>query len=75
NMSDQRRTVITIWFHPLFDDLLPATQSWIDEGFHSRHDVWPETALAEIEPLIPRYTGDVPPMRYNRFPDERLLAG
>ena len=33
-----------------------------------------EAALAEIEPLIPRYTGNVPPMRYNRFPDERLSA-
>ena len=75
NASDQRRTVITIWYHPQFDDLLPATQSWIHEGFHSRHDAWPEAALAEIEPLIPRYTGNVPPMRYNRFPDERLSAG
>ena len=74
NLSDQWRTVITIWFHPLFDDLLPATQSWIHEGFHSRHDGWHKAALAEIEPVIPRYTGDVPPMRHNRFPDERLTA-
>ena len=74
NLSDQWRTVITIWFHPLFDDLLPATRSWIHEGFHSRHDDWHKDALAEIEPVIPRYTGDVPPMRHNRFPDERLTA-
>ena len=74
NMSDQRRTVITIWYHPLFEDLLPATQSWIHEGFHSRHDGWPKAALAEIEPVIPQYIGDVPPMRYNRFPNERLTA-
>ncbi|MBV7335526.1 phytanoyl-CoA dioxygenase family protein [Chloroflexi bacterium TSY] len=74
NRSDQRRTVITIWFHPLFDSLHPSTQSWIHADFHSRHSDWPQTALDEIEPVIPRYTGDVEPMKPNRFPDERLSA-
>ena len=72
NRSDQRRTVITIWFHPLMDDLLPGTQSWIHEEFHNRHDDWAEAALAEIEPVITRYSGNSAPMKYNRVPDERL---
>ena len=74
NQSDQRRTVITIWFHPHFSDLQPSTQSWIHKDFHRRHADWPEAALLEIEPVIPRYTGDADPMKPNRFPDERLLA-
>ena len=72
NRSDERRTVITIWYHPLFDGLQPSTQSWIHKQFHERHGHWPESALAEISAVIPRYDGDVPPMKYNRFPDKRL---
>ena len=74
NQSGQRRTVITIWYHPVFDGLLPSTQNWIDEEFHRRHRDWPEAALAEIEPVIPRYAGDAAPMKYDRSPDERLSA-
>lgn len=74
NQSCERRTVITIWYHPLFDSLSPNTQSWIHEEFHRRHTDWPKIALKEINPLIPRYTGGVVPMKYNRFPDERLSA-
>ncbi|MEM7027965.1 MAG: phytanoyl-CoA dioxygenase family protein [Chloroflexota bacterium] len=72
NQSDQRRTVITIWFHPLYDDLTPEVQSWIHHQFHDRHSSWSADALAEITPVIPNYTGDVAPMKYTRFPDERL---
>ena len=72
NRSDERRTVITIWYHPLFDSLQPSTQSWIHKQFYERHGHWPKSALAEISAVIPRYDGDVPPMKYNRFPDERL---
>jgi ectoine hydroxylase-related dioxygenase (phytanoyl-CoA dioxygenase family) len=72
NRSNERRTVITIWYHPLFDGLQPSTQSWIHKQFHERHGHWPESALAEISAVMPRYDGDVPPMKYNRFPDERL---
>ncbi len=74
NNSDQRRTVITIWFHPWFDDLLPSTQSWIHEEFHRRHDDWPKPALTEIAAVIPNFTGNVEPMKPNRAPDERLTV-
>ncbi len=74
NKSDQQRTVITIWFHPWFDDLLPGTQSWVHEECHRRHDDWPEAQLKEIAPVIPHYAGNEEPMKYNRVPDERLLV-
>ena len=41
-------------------------------GIHSRHDVWAQSTLAKIEPLIPNFAGSVAPMKYNRFPDARL---
>ena len=72
NQSDQRRTVITIWFHPHFDTLLDGTQSWISEQFYKKHQTWPKQALAEIEAVIPPHTSVAEPMKPNRFPDERL---
>lgn len=72
NRSCERRTVITIWYHPKFNGLSPGTQSWIHEEFHRRHIDWPKAALKAIDAVIPCYTGDAIPMKYNRFPDERL---
>ena len=72
NLSDVKRTVITIWFHPFYSDLLEPTQSWIHNRMHDQHANWPQDALAKIEPLIPDYRGAVEPMQQNRTPDERL---
>ena len=72
NQSAQRRTVITIWFHPRYDDLQQRTQSWIHAEMHRRHDGWPAPALASIEPVIPRYGGSAEPMKVHRTPGPRL---
>ena len=34
NTTGEYRTVITIWFHPLFENLQEPTQSWIHHAFH-----------------------------------------
>ena len=75
NESDQRRTVITIWFYPLFGQLLEPVQSYYHSEMHRKHAEWPPDALARIAPLIPRYAGGEPPMEVHRTPDERLRAG
>ena len=75
NESDQRRTVITIWFYPLFSQLLEPVQSYYHSEMHRKHADWPPDALAKIAPLIPRYAGGEPPMEVHRTPDERLRAG
>ena len=72
NFSDDKRTVITIWFHPFYSDLLEPTRSWIHYRMHQQHADWPQDALAKIKPLIPDYRGTVEPMQQNRTPDERL---
>ena len=53
--------MITIWFHPLFEDLQEPTQSWIHHAFHTRHAEWPPEALDKIRPVIPHYRGSVEP--------------
>ena len=57
NLSDEKRTVITIWFHPFYSDLQEPTQSWIHESMHRQHANWPSEALAKLGPLVPDYQG------------------
>lgn len=73
NQSDRQRTVITIWFYPLFSDLQEPTQRWFHDDMHRRHDCWPPEALAKIAPVIPRYAGSAAAMEINRQPGPRLV--
>ena len=73
NRSDRQRTVITIWFYPLFSDLLEPTQRWFHDNMHRRHDDWPPEALAKIAPVIPRYAGSAAAMEVNRQPGPLLV--
>jgi len=76
NTTGEYRTVITIWFHPLFEELQEPTQSWIHHAFHRQHAGWPPEALETIRPVIPDYGGTVAPPDFNRQPDrERLECG
>ncbi len=72
NRSTEQRTVITIWFHPGFSDLLPQVQSWIHNSMYNNHGNWPEEAKRKIAEVYPRYSGDAPPMELIRTPDSRL---
>ena len=47
NTTGEYRTVIMIWFHPLFEDLQEPTQSWIHHAFHRQHAEWPPEALRQ----------------------------
>ncbi len=73
NTTGEYRTVITIWFHPLFEELQEPTQSWIHHAFHHQHAGWPAEALDKIGPLIPDYRGSVEPPDFNRQPDRARL--
>ena len=72
NRSDRQRTVITIWFYPLFSDLLEPTQRWYHDAMHHMHDDWPPEALAKIAAVIPHYHGSAEPMEVNRQPGPLL---
>ena len=73
NRSAEQRTVITIWFHPGFKDLLPDVQSWIYRQAYDRHADWPQAARRKIREVTPEYTGNAPPMDVHRTPDARLV--
>lgn len=73
NQSERQRTVITIWFYPLFSDLQEPTQRWFHDDMHRRHAAWPAPALARIAPVIPRYTGAAEAMEITRQPGPRLV--
>ena len=72
NRSAQKRTVITIWFHPAFSDLQEPTQSWIHHEMHDKHASWPAEARAKIAAVTPDYHGTATPMKLERTPDQRL---
>lgn len=68
NLTDQYRTVITVWLFPLFEGLQQTTQSWVHHEFHKDHAEWPMDALEKIKPLIPNYTGTPQKYGFNRQP-------
>ena len=72
NRSGAQRTVITIWFYPLFSDLQEPTQRWFHDDMHRKHGDWPAAALAKIAPVIPRYAGSADAMEVNRQPGPLL---
>jgi hypothetical protein len=75
NITDQRRTVITLWYHPIFYQLPEEMQAHLgqrDRGASVRMKEWPEEAQARVRSLIPIYHGDVQPLEWNRTPSEML---
>ena len=70
NPSDDRRTVITLWYYPAFTSLPEGIQS--DIASRNQAKTWPEGARTLIQPLIPVYDGNSEPLRWNRIPGEAL---
>lgn len=70
NESDQRRTVITLWYHP-FDRYSGPLQAYMARSLHGAAQ-WPPAAQAKVQDLIPVYEGTQPPIRWNRHPGPDL---
>ena len=71
NRSNQRRTVITVWFCPTYDQL-PETVQAVYGRQCDKPDNWSQAEWDLIEPLLATYRGDATPREFNRIPDERL---
>jgi ectoine hydroxylase-related dioxygenase (phytanoyl-CoA dioxygenase family) len=70
NQSKERRTVITLWYHPFFA-LLPASmQAHI--GRLRQSFAWSDADWTRIVELAPVYEGDVEPTNWNRTPGPEL---
>lgn len=71
NRSDQRRTVVTLWFCPTYNDLPETIQAVYgpkrEKPAHWSNDAW--DTLASLRVI---YDGVAQPHEHNRIPDERL---
>lgn len=72
NRSSQRRTVITLWFCPTYDEL-PETLQAVYGRPWSKPDNWSEADWGLVKPLLATYEGEIAPLPHNRIPDERLV--
>jgi len=71
NQSEERRTVITLWYHPNFDTAPERIQAHLSHN-QSRVTQWPEQAQALVRPLVPTYDGTEEPLAWNRTPGAAL---
>ena len=71
NQTDERRTVITIWYHPNFDISSPRIQSNLSRT-QTRVVDWPPQAQKLVQRLVPSYEGDEEPLEWNRVPGPAL---
>jgi len=75
NTTGQRRTVITLWYHPIFYQLPEPMQAHLggrDKGAAKRFVGWPEHAQDRVQSLIPVYEGDAESLEWNRTPGAQL---
>ena len=74
NRTAQRRTCLTLWYAPDFENLSEPVQAWMARKEPIAPPNWWEgEAGAAVEPLIPRYTGNAQPSKWTRAPGAYLL--
>ena len=66
NQSDQRRTVITLWYHPLFHQMPAPIRARLVQ--HYKPDTWAEAYEGILKPLTAVYEGKEEPTVWNRTP-------
>lgn len=66
NRSERRRTVITLWYYPNWDELPEGVRAHI--GATELPDSWQGEAMATLGRLQPTYDGDAEPTKWNRIP-------
>ena len=72
NRSNQRRTVITLWFCPTYYQL-PDTLQAIYGKPRSKPTNWTDKEWGLVEPLLATYQGYALPVPHQRVPDKRLV--
>ena len=70
NDSAERRTVITLWYFPAFEQLPESIRAHI--VIERTIDTWPEEARSRIANLLPQYDGGAEPIAWNRVPGPAL---
>ena len=71
NRSSRRRTVITLWFLPTYDDLPESLQAYYGKR-KEKPEHWTDPSWNALNPLLATYEGSAQPTENNRVPDARL---
>lgn len=66
NESDERRTVVTLWFHPDPHTYGERLQAFCANMVAKTPEGWPQDAKDKLEKMVCRYTGDAEPWPWNR---------
>jgi len=75
NNSGERRTVITLWFHPDTPKLGERLRAFIGGLTADPPASWPEAARQKTEAVLARYRGDAEPWPWNRHRPWPASAG
>ena len=74
NQTGQRRTVLTIWYWPAYDEMPEEVKALID-GHITEAPAWSrwiEQTRHIIQPVVPVYEGETKPVPWNSSPGEAL---
>ncbi len=71
NKTDQWRTVITLWYHPIYNELPESMRARLANR-HPIPEHWSEDAAHKIAPLMPIYEGECEELEWNRIPGPAL---
>ena len=76
NSSDRRRTVITMWYLPRYDELSEPLRAAFQERLYAPPPPdLPAAELDRIRHLLPDYAGTADPAPWNRIPGHYLASG
>ena len=73
NRTGERRTVITLWYHPNFEVSPPPIQSSLSRD-QTQVSSWPPQAQKLVQKLVPTYEGDADPLEWKRVPGPQLKS-
>ena len=72
NQTDQRRTLLTLWYFGRFHSLPESLQATVAGGDPSPPTTLEPELRRSLEPLSPRYRGTATPAKWNRIPGAHL---
>ena len=73
NQTDQRRSLLTLWYFPGYDELPDSLKAFICRKKPLEPPDWWEGEVGKpVEPLIPWYAGKAQPATWNRVPGAHL---
>jgi len=66
NQSGERRTVITLWYHPAFGSVPEPIQGFIAGMYQPPPEEWSDGLRRRLEAMSPAYHGCARPVQFSR---------